>query len=285
MKNSNVNFKQTLRQDDVFVPSEVKSLTEMTGLSTISSKSHAIICGDQIVNVVSEKYCHMPNEQFFLSVEEKLINADIKYIQRSINNDNRTFAIDYILDDESYFVNVKTKNDKIRPMLRFVNAYDGSCKTTGSFGFFREVCSNGLHIAESNIGFSIKHKKGMNEIVMPSIDQIINKFMKNEFYELQKKFEVLAERPIYDLSEFVELTCKNTELFTFETSEKNPEPSKKALRVMDIISNESNALGIEPNMWIGYNAFNQIVHELNIRNFDTKRKIDTKIFDFIVENN
>ena len=56
MKNSNVNFKQTLRQDDVFVPSEVKSLTEMTGLSTISSKSHAIICGDQIVNVVSEKY-------------------------------------------------------------------------------------------------------------------------------------------------------------------------------------------------------------------------------------
>jgi hypothetical protein len=110
MKNSNVNFKQTLRQDDVFVPSEVKSLTEMTGLSTISSKSHAIICGDQIVNVVSEKYCHMPNEQFFLSVEEKLINADIKYIQRSINNDNRTFAIDYILDDESYFVNVKTKN-------------------------------------------------------------------------------------------------------------------------------------------------------------------------------
>ena len=71
---------------------------------------------------------------------------------RSINRDNRSFAVDYILSDENWIVKVKNVNDKLRPMLRFTNSYDGSCRTSGHFGFFREVCSNGLHIAQSEIG-------------------------------------------------------------------------------------------------------------------------------------
>lgn len=285
MKIQNQNFKGTLRNDDLFIPSEVKSLTDLTGLPTISGKSNAVICGGQIVNVVSKNYTHLENERFFYAIEEKLINADVKYMTRSINNDNRTFALDVILDDDRYFVDVKVKHDKIRPMLRFVNAYDGSCKTTGSFGFFREVCSNGLHIAESNVGFSIKHKKEMTELVMPSIDGLIEHFFNNEYFELKRKFEVLAEKAIYDLSDFVRVTCEHTELFNFEISEKNPEPSKKAERVMEIINAEAHKLSVEPNMWIGYNAFNQMVHEMNIRNFETKRKLDTQLFDTIVNFN
>ncbi len=279
-----MNIKK-LEQDNVLVNSSVQSLSELTGLKTISSKSKAIICEDEIVNVVSNAYAHLPNENFFLAVEEKLINADIKYLTRSINNNNRQFAVDYILEDESYHVNVKNKADKIKPMLRFVNSYDGSCKTTGNFGFFREVCSNGLHVSQIDIGFSVKHIGQIAEVVLPKMDEIIEVFMKNEYYEIQKKFEVLAERPIYDLEEFVQITAEHSNLFKFETSEKNPEPSKKALNVMEIILNEAKNLGVAPNMWLGYNAFNEVLHSMNMRNFDVKRKIDAEIFDFIVENN
>lgn len=279
-----MNIKK-LEQDNVLVNSSVQSLSELTGLETISSKSKAIVCENQIVNVVSNTYAHLPNENFFLAVEEKLINADIKYLTRSINKNNRQFAVDYILEDESYHVNVKTKADKIKPMLRFVNSYDGSCKTTGNFGFFREVCSNGLHVSQIDIGFSVKHIGQIAEVVLPKMDEIIEVFMKNEYYEIQKKFEVLAERPIYDLEEFVQITAEHINLFKFETSDKNPEPSKKALSVIEIIQNEAQNLGVAPNMWLGYNAFNEVLHGMNMRNFDVKRKIDAEIFDFIVENN
>jgi hypothetical protein len=42
-------------------------------------------------------------------------------------------------------------------MLRFKNSYDGSEKTSGHFGFYREVFTNGLHVVQAEIAFSIKH--------------------------------------------------------------------------------------------------------------------------------
>jgi hypothetical protein len=64
-------------------------------------------------------------------------------------------------------------------MLRFTNSYDGSCKTSGKFGFFREVCSNGLHTAQTDIGFSLRHKGNIKELVLPAIGNIIYKFLDN----------------------------------------------------------------------------------------------------------
>ena len=80
------------RQDNVLVESKVVPLQELTGLSSRRGLENAIICENQIVNVVSNSYGHLPNEKFFLGVEEKLIDADIYYQQRSINRDNRSFG-------------------------------------------------------------------------------------------------------------------------------------------------------------------------------------------------
>jgi hypothetical protein len=269
------------RQDNVLVDSSIVPLQSLTGIASRRGLENAIICENQIVNVVSNSYGHLPNEKFFLGVEEKLIDADIYYQQRSINRDNRSFVVDYVLADDRYKVAVKGEQDVLRPMLRFVNSYDGSCKTSGSFGFWRKVCDNGLHVAQTHIGFSVKHSGAIADIVMPKLDEIVAKFMDNEFYSLKRKFEVLAERPVYNLEDYVKFTAKTSGLFKYESSDKNPEPSANARFVFDVIERESKLLNTRPNQWIVYNAFNELLHGKLKKTFDQQRTLDERLFETI----
>jgi hypothetical protein len=269
------------RQDNVLVDSSVVPLQSLTGIASRRGLENAIICENQIVNVVSNSYGHLPNEKFFLGVEEKLIDADIYYQQRSINRDNRSFVVDYVLADDRYKVAVKGEQDVLRPMLRFVNSYDGSCKTSGSFGFWRKVCDNGLHVAQTHIGFSVKHSGAIADIVMPKLDEIVAKFMDNEFYSLKRKFEVLAERPVYNLEDYVKFTAKTSGLFKYESSDKNPEPSANARFVFDVVERETKLLNTRPNQWIVYNAFNELLHGKLKKTFDQQRTLDERLFETI----
>lgn len=275
------NILANSRQDNVLVDSSIVPLESLTGIASRRGLENAIICENQIVNVVSNSYGHLPNEKFFLGVEEKLIDADIYYQQRSINRDNRSFVVDYILADDRYKVAVKGEQDILRPMLRFVNSYDGSCKTSGSFGFWRKVCDNGLHVAQTHIGFSVKHSGAIADIVMPKLDEIVSKFMDNEFYSLKRKFEVLAERPVYNLEDYVKFTAKTSGLFKYESSDKNPEPSANARFVYDVIERETKLLNTRPNQWIVYNAFNELLHGKLKKTFDQQRTLDERLFETI----
>ncbi len=278
------NFKSSIQNDDIFIKNEVVSLANISNYPTRKGLENAILSNGQIVNIVSQQYGHLPNENFFLKVEKKLIDAEINYITRSINRDNRSFAVDYILADENFEVEIKNGADKIKPMLRFTNSYDGSCKTSGHFGFFREVCKNGLHVAHAEIGFSVKHKGNIAEIVLPEINHILKKFMDNEFFTLHRKFEVLAEAPISNVKDFVQQVCGKTALFQFESSEKNPtNPSLNAQLVIDAIERESNFLKTPPNLWLGYNAFNEVLHNKLKRTFENQKRTDAHIFNKILE--
>lgn len=277
----NLNLKSALQNDNVYVTSSLISLAASTGFPVRKGLEKAVVSEGQIVNVVSGSYGHLPNEKFFYSVEEKLINAGIEYKTRSINRENRSFAVDYILQDEKMIVNIKNGKDKIVPMLRFTNSYDGSCKTSGHFGFFREVCSNGLHVSHTNVGFSVKHRGNIAEVVLPEIGSLVTKFMDNEFYSLRHKFEVLAERPITDLNEFVKMTSKELKLFKYESSEKNADPSLNARTVIETIEKEASMLGTGANMWLGYNAFNELLHGKLKKTFEQQKNIDRKLFELV----
>ena len=278
------NILANSRQDNVLVTSEVVPLEKLTGMPSRRGLENAIICENQIVNVVSNSYGHLPNEKFFLGVEEKLIDADIYYQQRSINRDNRSFVVDYILADDRYKIEVKGDKDILRPMLRFVNSYDGSCKTSGSFGFWRKVCDNGLHVAQTHIGFSVKHSGAIADIVMPKLDEIVGKFMDNEFFTLKRKFEVLAERPVYNLEDYVKVTAKSLGIFKYEMSDKNPEPSANARFIFDVVERETRQLNAQPNQWIVYNAFNELIHGKLKKTFDQQRTLDEKLFESVYAN-
>lgn len=276
-------YMDKLKTDNVFPTTEVVKLSTLAQLPTRRGLENAILSAGQIVNVVSEKYSHLPNENFFLEVERALIEADLRYTTQSINRDNRSFAVDYILQDERYAVTVKSGADEIVPMLRFTNGYDGSTAPSGKFGFFRKVCANGLHVAHTNVGFKVKHRGQIDKIVLPEIARLVEQFMDNEYYQIQRKFEVLAETPVYDLERFVQVICKNTGVFKFEKSDKNPDPSKLAQDVIDIVLDECLALDYQqPNAWVTYNAFNEVLHESMKKTFENQRQLDNQIFNEIL---
>ncbi len=276
------NFKSTIQNDNVFVNSEVKKLFSLTGLPNRKGLNNAIVSNGEIVNIVSDSYGHLPNEKYFNIVEVNLINADINYITRSINRNNASFAVDYILNDENFNIIVKNGNDVIKPMLRFTNSYDGSCKTSGHFGFYRQICSNGLHVASSKIGFSVKHSGNITQFVLPEIKNMIHKFIDNEYYSLQRKFESMANTPIFNVDEFIKDTAEKFNLFKFESSEKNPNPSLNARLVKDIIVREGDLLKQNANLWFGYNAFNEVLHDKLKKPFGAQKEIDNKIFDYLL---
>ncbi|SRR5258706_14190302 len=283
MKNESLNLKDTikLQNDFIFGQTAIVNLAKITGMPTRKGLEQAVISEGQIVNIVSNSYGHLPNDRFFMEVERKLIDADINYVKRSINRENRSFAVDYILQDERYVVRVKNGKDKLKPMLRFVNSYDGSCKTSGSFGFYREICSNGLHVSHTEVGFSSKHTGNIVEVVIPEIKSLVYHFMSNEYYTLARKFEVLAERPITNINEFVKITADHFKLFKFESSDKNPDPSANARLVIDTINSECALLKTAPNMWIGYNAFNDLLHSKLKKTFTLQSELDSKIFELL----
>ncbi len=107
--------------------------------------------------------------------------------------------------------------------------------------------------------------------------------MDNEFYSLHRKFEVMAETPLTDLKGFVKFMADRTKLFTYESSEKNPAPSLNARLILETIQNESQQIGMAPNLWLGYNAFNELLHGKLKKTFEQQKSIDSNIFESVLE--
>jgi len=275
-------YLQNLQQDEIFVPSEMKSLKSLTQMESRRGLENVIVSNGKIVNVVSNSYGHVPNELYFKKAEEMLTGAGLNYQKRTINRDDRSFITDFIIDDNSQF-SVKNEKDLILPMLRFKNSYDGSEKTSGHFGFYRQVCSNGLHVSQSEIEFSIKHSKNNTDLIMPRLSNLFDKFLDNEFYTITKKFDRMREFKIIDTKEFVEDILHRTKLFRYECSDKNNDPSKKSREVLEIQDNEALLLNEQPNLWIGYNAFNQMLHNTLKKSFSQQERLDKKLFNAVYE--
>ena len=275
-----------LRQDDLFVSNKIVSVEEAFKYKARKGYEKAVISNDKIVNIVSDSYGHLPNIDFFGQMENKLLENDIQTLTRSFNKDDRSFKAEYILNDEKYHVDIKSKGGKktdiIKPAIYLINSYDGSCKTTGGFMLFREVCKNGLHVSKKEIGFAVKHTSGIVEIVLPELNTLISNFMSNEFYDIKKKFEVLAETPIKDLKDYVKLICNETGIFKYEKSDKNPDPSKNANDVMDIILKESRYFNALPNMWHLYNGFNEKLFSME-KEYTKANSLDLSLMNACLE--
>lgn len=289
------NFKYgQLQQDNIYVNPKLEDVTALAGYDvrkgleqflTVDKNAGKPDDGRIIINNVSADYGFLPNEEFYPLIEERLEGAGIVYSKRSVNRDNRSFAVDYILADDSMHVNVINGQDTIKPLIRVVNSYDGSNQTSGHFGFFREICSNGLHVADTKLQFKIRHRGNMQEIVMPKIEELIAAFMDNEYYSIHKRFEVLSEKALTDVEGFVKYTLGKTGLFKYEKSEKNPEEASIGAQfVIDTINAEAKELGTAANLWLGYNAFNEYIHtQKNSRVFMLQQRADRKLFDAVLE--
>ncbi|HBU78777.1 MAG TPA: hypothetical protein DEF18_11810 [Muricauda sp.] len=273
-------YLNRLQQDEIFVSNEMKSLKIITGMESRRGLENAVISNDKIVNVVSNSYGHIPNELFFKKAEQLLLDANLKYHKRTINRNDRSFIADFIIEDHNQF-SLKNEQDKILPMLRFKNSYDGSEKTSGHFGFYREVCTNGLHVAQSEIAFSIKHSKNNTDLIMPKLNFLFEKFLDNEYYEITRKFREMEEIVLIDTKAFVKEILEKTKLFRYECSDKNDNPSKKSRELLDMIAEEGHDYYTTPTLWDGYNAFNWMLHNTLKKTFSQQERLDKVLFDEI----
>ncbi len=275
-------YLDRLQQDDIFVPSEIKPLKDLTGIDSRRGLENIILSNGKIVNVVSASYGHIPNELFFKQAERMLVNARLQFHKRTVNRDDRSFITDFIIEDKNQFT-IKNDADAILPMLRFKNSYDGKEKTSGHFGFYRKVCSNGLHIARSEVAFSIKHSRNCTELILPCLDRLFKAFVSNEYYDIILKFEKMKEVEIIDTKAFVKDILEETKLFRYECSDKNDNPSKKSREVLEKLSCEAIILNENPNLWLGYNAFNSVLHNTLKKSFSQQEKLDKVLFNAVYE--
>lgn len=129
----------------------------------------------------------------------------------------------------------------------------------------------------------MKHRGDIVQVVVPEIKGLVEKFMNNEFYTVHRKFEVLAEKPIKDLRKFVKVTADHFNLFQFECSEKNAKPSRNARLVIEGIEKKAWLLNTKPNFWLGYNAFNALLHGKLKKTFDAQKNLDARIFEGLLQ--
>lgn len=277
-----IMYLNRLQQDEVFVPALLRPLEELTGMPSRKGLEQAIVSHGKIVNIVSKRYGHIPNELFFGKAEERVIKTGLEYCRQTINRSDRSFSMDFILTDDSQF-SVGHRSDAILPMLRFTNSYDGSERTSGHFGFYRKVCSNGLHMARTEIGFSIKHHKNSVHLIMPELEGLFRKFMDNEFYTISDRFHQMMSVELVDIKAFVREVLEQTKLFRYECSDRNDAPSKRAREVIEILDHEAILLGTSPNLWLGYNAFNAVLHRNLKKSFSNQQRLDKQLFETVFE--
>lgn len=114
---------------------------------------------------------------------------------------------------------------------------------------------------------------------MPRLKNLFHIFLNNEFYTITQKFDKMKECKIIDTQEFVKAILDRTKLFQYECSDKNSDPSKKSREVIEILNYEAILLNEEPNLWLGYNAFNSVLHNTLKKGFSQQEKLDKSIFD------
>lgn len=288
MKNT-IYLNKELQNDNVYGEVKAVKTTELLGMPVVNKMAQTIISNGKAVATCSNSYGLLENNSFFGKMEHELIDESINYKTRSFNHDDARFYVDYILDDESKVITVNQAqtgiDDTIVPMIRLTNSYDGSMKTAGYLGFFRKVCNNGLHMAHTQIEFSVKHTKGNMDVFIPRIDELVKRFLDNELYSITDKIQKMKTHFIDEkqLYQWIEDLSKQEKLFIFEKSKENPAPSLNAEIVHDIVLRDAVATNVEPNAWLLYSAFNELVHGKMKKSFVDQKKADTAIFNNITE--
>lgn len=118
---------------------------------------------------------------------------------------------------------------------------------------------------------------------MPRLKGLFAKFLDNEYYEIKRKFKEMEAVELIDTEAFVKGILEKTKLFRYECSDRNDDPSKKVREVLAIIEDEPFPAYSKPNLWVGYNAFNDVLHNTLKKTFSQQEKLDRKLFDTIYE--
>lgn len=289
MKTS-IYLNKEFQDDNVYGEVSLMDTSEFLGMPVVQKSSKVVISNGQAVNFCSPSYGLLKNNDFFGKMEHELIDEGIQYKRRSFNHNESRFYVDYILDDDSKVLTINNTtsrgiDDTIVPMIRLTNSYDSSLKTAGYIGFFRKVCNNGLHMASTQLEFNVKHTKGNMELFIPNIEAIVKRFLDNEMYTIKEKIDKMKEHFINekDLHNHIQQVVETTKAFRYDKSDKNTAPSLNSELVHGIILRDAESTNVEPNAWLLYSGFNELIHGKLQKNFTDQKALDTNVFNAVTE--
>lgn len=270
MSKSRKGLRDTLKP--IFFPVEkVPASDYIEGIEFNDQLSHWIISttnGEQrVVNACSRNYHLISNEELLGPLIDKLesmykVDATFKVTKGA------RFYIDFVIKDLEMFV---MKNDRILPRLRVNNSYDGSVRYGLFFGFWREICTNGLMGIKWE-GFKLRHTPGTGAQALPRTIDAIEQFMDDAPKILKTSYEPLVKRKLTQdqAAERIQEIIDNTKL-----SQKKAEP------ILQRLSIEQEA-GLPLNEFLLYNAINYVLYNDGSKMKQHKKdKLDEQILTYI----
>ena len=285
--NNKTVSKRIITTNVLEVNSSMMELAKICDYPAIDGISHAILSNGKIVNVVSDNYGYISNKDFFGKFEQILKDQHIGFKATYKNVNDCQFTVDYLLDGH-FNVNEKATKymkDGIQPKIRLTNSFDGKVKLAGYFGFFRQVCENGLHVMKDELAFSVRRNAGNIGLVFPNMREMLESYKENEMVTIIRKFEDLSNLQINprDLQDVVRAIAEKTGVFQFEKSKTNAEAGINGEFVLNVIANEKDKLQLVPNGWLVYNAFNEWIYseERNVKNDSERKNLDVKTFEAV----
>lgn len=284
MENQTSINQETL--NDFFAPVKKVSKKELyPNMDFMSYNDTAIIMTkngkDIVVNDCSKGYALIPNSDLFPQLEELLKEKGFNFTKTYKVRNEAEFTIQYRLIDESFIVNApekykgkKGQNDSIMPLLEIHHSYNSRFIFNLNYGFFREICSNGMWGLkyEGNIGLS--HSVGNIEKIFDRTILQTELFLA-EADKLKQQYDELNGRIISNYKDRINFIMNQTGVLKSWEQE-----------ITELVETEAKLLNTPVTDWLIYNGFNsQLNHNEEITMSDRdKVKTDRKIFDFIQSN-
>ena len=271
IKTSNVN--------DILFPVRLEDTEKVFNMPANSDYCKSVIATidgqDKVLNVCSDRYELVPNDQIFPAIRHELKSRGVKFSETYRNTNNAVFNASYTLEDNSF--NVGIANDIIKPKFEVTHSYNGLQKYSIILGYYRLICSNGLVVPleekeETNLQITGKHTQKILDSIGQLFDMIPEFLAKNGGFI--KKYEVLYDTKVENFSDRVEEVMNATGI-------------KKGMDdVLATIRTEMSQLSIDKaNDWLVYNAINRLIYddEKNIKSQQVRRDLDKKVLTHIMQ--
>lgn len=243
-------------------------------LTTLPSTSNVIIGVidgvEKLLYNSSKRYELIPCGEIFPVIEQILKDNGIEYEVYYYMFEHSRFFAEYIIKSGAIQIG-DNPEDVIFPTIIVEHSYNGRIKYKLAFGFFRQLCTNGLAMPISgkekyNYVITGKHTKQ----IKASLEKLLDKF--NRFIAdsqtIAATFESLQTRVVTNWQARILAIIEHTNIAATDAA---------FAQITGTIVRETELLGTTTvNDWLIYNAFNQYLFNPN----DAKGKKKDQKADF-----
>lgn len=230
--------------------------------------------GRSIVNVTSDIFKLIPITEIVGPIEE-LLGKNFDYFARYRHSDYCRFFIDYVIASPQ---EVKDGDgDIILPKIRLQYGYAGDVRYDFWFGFYRQICTNGMTVLKS-VDAHLKSKstrKRLPEVALHESLDVLVRFVENA-EEFKKQYILLGDRAVENLEDRIKEVAAATKF-----------PKGLVTAAVERAELEVKMYGYDPSDWTVYNGLNYILnHEweaLKMQEWN-RQLLDVNILTHLLES-